>query len=332
MATELSLRKQAVFLSLGVGAGMLALKITAYRLTNSAAIFSDALESVIHIAGIVMAVYSVMVSARPADESHPYGHGKIEFFSAGIEGALITVAAIAIMVDAVRGLIFGKELVELGTGIALTVVASFVNLGLGTFLIRRGKETSSLTLVANGKHILSDSYTSFGVVIGLALVLLTGVGELDQFVAIIVAANILRSGYKLVRTSIGGLMDESDKETLERVVRVVKERRTPEWINIHHLRVLRSGELQHIDFHLTIPFYWSVEQGHRFQQKVCAEVISGLSNKASVLIHLDPCTPAYCHLCRVHPCTERKEPFKRGLEWSISELTGKAPMVDPDEG
>jgi cation diffusion facilitator family transporter len=206
-----------------------------------------------------------------------------------------------------------------------------VNLGVGSFIIRRGKETSSITLIANGKHILTDSYTSFGVVAGLGLVLLTGVEMLDPLVAIVIALNILYSGYRLVRTSIGGLMDEADRETLMSVVRVMGEERKAEWISIHYLRVLRSGELHHIDFHLTIPFYWSVEQGHRFQQQVCDRIVSRMSIKARVLIHLDPCTTDYCRVCRVAPCSERKSQFSKELPWDVSALTGKPPVFDPDE-
>jgi cation diffusion facilitator family transporter len=327
----MSPRTQTALVSLIVGILMLAVKGTAYLITHSSAVLSDALESVIHMAGIVMALYSVILSARPADESHPYGHGKVEFFSAGIEGALITVAAIAIIFEATRSIIFGKELQELNMGIGLTLFASVANLAVGLFIIRRGKQTSSITLIANGKHILTDSYTSFGVVAGLGLVVLTGIEVLDPLVAILVALNILYSGYKLVRTSIGGLMDEADHETLLNVVKIVGEERKAEWISLHYLRVLRSGEVNHIDFHLTIPFYWSVEQGHRFQQQVCDRMIERLADKARVLIHLDPCTPEYCHACRVNPCSERKAKFLRDLSWDVSALTGKPPVFDPDE-
>lgn len=310
---------------------MLFLKMAAYALTRSSAIFSDALESVVHIGAIVMASYSVMLSSRPADESHPYGHGKVEFISAGIEGTLIVIAALAIIYEAVRAYLLGNDLAQLDTGLLLILVASLVNFALGLYLVRTGKTTGSITLTANGKHILTDSYTSFVVVAGLALVLLTGIRELDSVVAISVALSILYSGQTLVRSSIGGLMDESDRETLERIVRLINEKRTAEWINLHHLRVLRSGDLHHIDFHLTIPFYWTVEQGHQFQQRVCDALIEGLSNKASVLVHLDPCGPAYCHRCRVMPCAERKEPFAEDFEWSVITMTGKPPMFDPDE-
>jgi cation diffusion facilitator family transporter len=311
---------------------MFALKTTAYFLTHSAAILSDALESVVHIAATSMAYYSVIVSSRPADESHPYGHGKIEFFSAGLEGGLIVVAAVAIIYEAIRGMIFGRQLVDLDVGIGLTLIASVVNLLLGWFLIRRGRATHSLTLAADGKHVLTDSYTSFGVVVGLTLVHVTGFEILDPLVAIAVAVNILVSGYTLMRVSIGGLMDESDQETLERVSEVVSRVRTPEWINLHHLRIMRSGRMHNVDFHLIIPFYWNVEHAHTFQGEVVKKIATEMHSNATVLIHLDPCIHKYCPSCSVEPCAERKSQRVRQGDWTINAMIGDPPfIIDGDE-
>lgn len=326
------LRKQAAMISVAVGFGMLGLKTTAYLLTHSAAILSDALESVVHVFATSIALYSIVVSSRPADESHPYGHGKVEFFSAGLEGGLIVVAALAILYAAIRDLLFGRDLVDLDTGMLLTLAASIVNLLLGWFLIRRGKQTDSLTLVADGKHVLTDSYTSFGVVAGLGLVYLTGIKLLDPLVAILVAMNILVAGYRLMRVSVGGLMDEADKQTLVRINEIVNRLRTPEWINMHHLRIMRSGRLHNLDFHLIIPFYWSVQEAHTFQGKVVKEINSEFQDNASVLIHLDPCIEQYCPCCSVEPCRERKKEFVRENEWTITTMIGDPPFViDGDE-
>jgi cation diffusion facilitator family transporter len=326
------LRKQAALISVAIGVLMLGIKTTAYLLTHSAAILSDALESIVHVFATSMALYSIVVSARPADESHPYGHGKVEFFSAGLEGGLIVVAAIAILYAAATDILFGWELAALDTGILLTLTASIVNLLLGWFLVRRGKETDSLTLVADGKHVLTDSYTSFGVVAGLGLVSFTGIKLFDPLVAILVAVNILVSGYRLMRVSVGGLMDEADKNTLVRIQEIVNRLRTPEWINMHHLRIMRSGRLHNLDFHLIIPFYWTVQEAHTFQGKVVKEINSELHNNASVLIHLDPCIERYCSSCEVEPCRERKTRFVRKNEWTIATMVGNPPFViDGDE-
>lgn len=320
-----SLRKQAALISLLVGFVMLAIKTSAYLLTNSAAIFSDALESVVHIAATAMALYSVILSSRPPDDSHPYGHGKIEFVSAGIEGTLIVIAALGIIFEAVHGLTSGKVLVELDVGIYLTLGASVINLALGWFLINRGKATDSITLIADGKHVLTDSYTSFGVVVGLGLVELTGFELLDSIVAIIVAANILQSGYKLIRVSIGGLMDESDAETLTRIRDAVNKYRSPEWIDLHHLRVIRSGRMHHVDFHLTIPFYWNVERAHGFEKEITIMISESLGGGSQVLIHLDPCKSTFCKMCRVDPCPERKAPHNLSLDWTINKMVNGPP-------
>ena len=326
------LRKQAALISVVVGFSMLVLKTTAYFLTHSAAILSDALESIVHVFATSMAFYSIVVSARPADESHPYGHGKVEFFSAGLEGGFIVIAAIAILYAAVRDIIFGRELADLDVGMSLILVASLVNLLLGWFLVKRGKLTNSLTLVADGKHVLTDSYTSFGVVAGLGLVFLTGIKILDPLVAIAVAANILFSGYKLMRVSVGGLMDESDRKTLLRFGEIIMRVRAPEWINLHQLRIMRSGRMHNLDFHLIIPFYWSVREGHSFQGHVVRRIATELQDNATVLIHLDPCTEKYCPSCGVDSCRERKSPFEKQEDWTISTMIGDPPFViDGDE-
>jgi cation diffusion facilitator family transporter len=329
---EESLRKQAALISVGVGVGMLALKTTAYFLTHSAAILSDALESIVHVFATSMALYSIIVSNRPADESHTYGHGKVEFFSAGLEGGFIIIAAIAIMYAAIHDMIYGRELVDLDLGMLLTLVASVVNLLLGWFLIRRGKETHSLTLVADGKHILTDSYTSFGVVAGIGIVFVTGNTLFDPLVAIAVALNILYAGYKLMRVSVGGLMDESDRDTLKQFCEIINRIRKPEWINLHHLRIMRSGRLHNLDFHIIIPFYWSVEAAHTFQGDVVRTLAAEFHNNATALIHLDPCIPAYCAGCAVENCRERKEHFVRRDAWTITSVTGYPPyIIDGDE-
>ena len=302
---------------------MLIMKTSAYFLTHSAAIFSDALESVVHVVATTMAMYSVLLSARPADRTHPYGHGKIEFFSAGFEGAMIIIAAIAITYQAVSAIILGPQLQKLDVGILFTVAASFINLFLGTFLVRTGKNTNSLTLVADGKHVLTDSWTSFGVVAGLGLVLLTGWVILDPLVAIAVALNIIFSGYQLLRLSVGGLMDEADPATLEKILSIILRDRTPEWIDVHHLRVWRSGEIFHVDFHLTIPFYWNIDEAHAFQKEILNMIARELGPGSQVLIHLDPCVPPVCcTMCQVSPCAERQREFVSRREWTVLTLTG----------
>ena len=213
----------AMRLSLIVGILMLFIKGFAYFLTGSTAILSDAAESIVHILAVSFAVYSLGLSLKPADERHMYGHDRISFFSAGFEGAMIIIAALYIIFTAVRKLIVGVEIEQLGIGTIFTAFATFVNALLGFFIIQRGKKHHSLVLIANGKHVLTDSWTSFGVIIGLGLILFTGWLPFDPICAIIVATNILWTGTKLIRQSVGGLMDEIDID-VDAAIRKILER------------------------------------------------------------------------------------------------------------
>ncbi len=310
-------RKKAISIALFVGTLMLIAKIGAYFLTSSAAILSDALESVVHIFATSIAFYSIIVSSRPPDRDHPYGHGKVEFFSAGLEGMLIIIAAIVIMFEAVRGMIVGRELQNLDWGMYIIAGASVVNLVLGLYLVRMGKKTDSLTLVADGKHVLTDFYTSGGVILGLLIVYFTGWELLDPMVAIAVALNILYSGGKLIRQSVGGLMNESDTQLLADMVKRLNENKHESWIDIHQLRSWRSGDKHYIYFHLTMPYYWDVRTSHDEQLKVVELLKDLMAGKAEVMIHVDPCEPACCKFCQMSDCHVRKERFKGWTPWTV---------------
>jgi cation diffusion facilitator family transporter len=316
-AVEIRQRKIAISIALFVGVLMLIAKIGAYFLTTSAAILSDALESVVHIFATSIAFYSIIVSSRPPDRNHPYGHGKVEFFSAGLEGMLIIIAAIVIIFEAVRGIIVGRELTNLDWGMYIIAGASIVNLFLGLYLIRTGKKTKSITLIADGKHVLTDFYTSGGVIAGLLIVYFTGLEIFDPLVAIAVALNILYSGGKLIRQSVGGLMNESDTALLNEVVKRLNEHKQDSWIDVHQLRSWSSGDKHYIDFHLTMPYYWDVQTSHDKQMEVVDSLKELMSGKAEVLIHIDPCHPVNCRFCNVSSCGVRKEAFKGSLPWTV---------------
>ena len=199
---QLVLRKKAAYISLAVGIGMFITKMTAYFITGSVAIFSDAAESVVHVAATGMALFSIILSSKPADKSHLYGHGNVEYFSAGVEGFLIVLAAGVIIYQAIADIIAGPTLESLNVGVIFISAAGIVNLALGYYLIRTGKKTNSLTLVADGKHVLTDAITSIGVLVGIILVIITDYVLLDPILAIIVALNIVFTGYKLIRESV----------------------------------------------------------------------------------------------------------------------------------
>jgi cation diffusion facilitator family transporter len=318
-----ALRRKAALISLLIGFLMLVMKVGGYLITNSAAILSDAMESVVHVIATGVAFYSVILIARPADSRHPYGYGKAEYFSAGVEGALIVIAAIAICYEAVHDILLGSKLRSLDVGVIVTAAAGAINLALGAYLIRTGKRTNSLVLVADGKHVLTDSYTSIGVLIGLILVRITNITLLDPLFAIAVGLNIIVTGYKLVAESVRGLMNAVDPETLERTVSVLNHMRTSEMIDVHRLRAWRAGENRFIDFHLTLPFYMPLWRVHEVQDDVVTAIRAEFDDHAEVLLHLDACNSDCCVFCPNDDCDRRSEPKTITQEFTLERAQGE---------
>lgn len=321
---DFHLRKKAATISLSIGFIMFAVKMAAFVLTGSSAILSDAIESVVHIIATGFAFYSIIVSLRPPDKSHPYGHGKVEYFSAGFEGGMIIIAAIAICYFAVEDLIFGVELKQLDFGAVLIGFAGLINLFLGWYLIHVGKKTNSLILKADGKHILTDSITSIGVVIGIILVLITDLMILDPIIAIIVAANIIGTGGKLIRESVKGLMQESDSEMLLRIIDVVKKMKESDYIELHKLRAWKAGDSHYIDFHLTIPSFYSIEQSHKMQEEITDKLVEEFGESTQTMLHFDPCKPSCCIYCEMLNCEIRSEKFSSELKWELENCIAEA--------
>ncbi len=277
-----------------IGAAIMAAKFYAWHLTGSSAILSDALESIINVVAGAFALAAVIASARPPDEDHPFGHGKIEFFSAGFEGALIILAAFGIFKVGFAHLLNPHPLPHLGAGLAVLLVTAVVNLLLGITLLRLGKKTGSLVLEADGQHILTDVYTSGGVLLGLFLAHLTGWLWLDGTIACLVGVNILWTGLRLVKRSFAGLMDAMDPDLLQQVVGLINRHRRDQWIDIHKLRVWRSGQLAHIDLHLILSGDLKLDDAHAEANILEQVLISGFEGNASVLVHTDPCIDPKC--------------------------------------
>lgn len=314
-------RIRMIQLSVGVSVALMGLKFVTYQLTHSSAILSDALESIINVVASAFAMISVWMAAKPPDPEHPYGHGKIEYFSAGFEGALIVCAAIGIFYTGIERLITPRELLHLQEGLALLCAAILINLLLGIGLLRVGHLTESVTLVADGKHILTDVYTSGGVLVGLALVYWTGWLWLDGLVACLVGVNILMTGTRLVRQSFARLMDASDPHLLERIADLLEQHRRKEWIDIHQLRAWRAGNLVHIDLHLVLPGDMAVDKAHREAKRVETLLIDEFKGKASVLVHMDPCDPRLCPICNHNKCQDRFRKFRSTIQWEQDHLT-----------
>ncbi len=305
---------------LGLGALLMLAKFGAWYITRSNAVLSDALESIINITAGTFALFSLWFAARPRDQSHPYGHGKVEYLAAGFEGALILISALAIIAKASYNFWHPPVLSQLSTGMLITAIAGIVNFGLGRWLIRCGRQSKSLIMIADGQHLQSDGWTSLGLIIGLSLVQMTSQVWIDGVTAIIFAAIIMVTGYRLVRRSIGGIMDESDHQLVDQVVRILAVNRRPNWIDLHNLRVIKYGIILHLDAHMTIPWYLNAREAHDEMDAVEKLVHQELGNQVEVFIHQDPCKPYSCAICQKMDCPVREEPFERSIRWSLFNL------------
>ncbi len=309
-------------LSVIVGLLVFAGKIIALALTGSAAIYSDVAESVVHIIATSMALFSLYYAAKPPDKNHLYGHGNIEYFSAGMEGLLIVIAAFTIFYEAIHKIIYGGKLENLSYGILIIALVVLVNLILGIYLVKKGKKTRSLILEADGHHILTDSITSGGVILGLILVKITGIELFDPIFAILVSLNIIFTGYRLIRKSVSGLMLESDENVLEKIAERLRMMRKPYWIDIHQLRYFQIVEKLHIDFHLVLPYYLTIKEAHEIEELIRKE-LRAVFTEAEIKIHLDYCNDTMCEFCEYKECSHRAVPQSKEMEWTLDKLISK---------
>ncbi len=285
LAERASLTRYA-WLSVAAALVTIVLKVVAYLLTGSVGLLSDAMESGVNLVGGVMALGMLTIAARPADEDHPYGHGKAEYFSSGVEGTLILVAAVGIAYAAFERLLHPQPLEQVGIGLAVSVGASLVNLAVALVLLRAGKRYDSITLKANAHHLLTDVWTSGGVLIGVAGVALSGWQRLDPIVAILVAANIVWAGVRIVRNSVSGLMDTAIPTEELVQVQAALERHVQAGVKYHALRTRQAGALRFISLHLLVPGEWNVQQGHALAEQIEGELRTLLPT-AKVTTHLE---------------------------------------------
>lgn len=277
------------WLSIAAAVLTIGLKAIAYQLTGSVGLLSDALESFVNLAGALMALAMLTIAARPADESHLYGHSKAEYFSSWAEGMLIFVAAISIGIAAVQRLITPKPLEQVGIGIGVSIVASFVNLGVALVLRRAGKQYSSITLQANAQHLMTDVWTSAGVLVGIGAVALTGWTRLDPIVALVVAGNIVWSGFQIVRNSVSGLMDTALSAEEQVVLQKVLDQHLQTGIQYHALRTRQSGSRRFVSLHVLVPGLWTVQRGHQLLERIEGDIRQALP-AAAVFTHLESLT------------------------------------------
>lgn len=317
-------RRLAAVASLVIAVLVLALKAVAYQRTGSSAVLSDALESIVNVLAASVALFVISYASQPADLEHPYGHGKVEYFSAAFEGGLIFFAAVAISLESARTLYYGAQLKDLGEGIALTTLATGLNLGGGIYLKWVGRRQNSEALSASGSHLLSDVKTTVGVVLGLLLVHWTGQTWIDPAVALVVAFWLAYEGFGIARKSVGALIDEVDEASMKQIAEAIRKNRREGVIDIHLMRSIRSGSFHHIDAHLVVPEFWDVLRAHETAHGFEAAVIADYPFDAEFAFHLDPCRRKFCSICPVEPCPVRRKPFVALPTFEFADLAGPA--------
>jgi cation diffusion facilitator family transporter len=314
-------RLRATFISILAGSGILILKFMAYRMTGSAALKSDAYEGVVNVVAAAFALGAVVFAEQPVDKDHPYGHGKIEHFSAAFEGGLISLAAILIVYEGVLSWISYEPLQSLDLGLAITLVSGLLNGALGWHLISRGRALKSAALDADGQHVLSDFYTTLGLIVGVGIVWLTGLRWLDSAIAIVMGLWLLRTGFLLVKRASGALLDLEDPATLNSLVAEFNHDRPAEIITLHGLRTLRSGRHTHVDVHLVIPEYLPIKQAHHLVEDYGKRVLKRLGMEGEFHSHVDPCQQSYCNRCMVNECPIRRQPSAGHRLITVEEAT-----------
>jgi cation diffusion facilitator family transporter len=312
-------QRRIILLALVTGIILMIAKFGAYLLTASNFVLTDAAESIVNVLASSFAFFSIYLASQPRDENHPYGHGKVEYFSVFIEGALIGIAAIGIIFKSVYAIFYPTRIHDLLTGAVIIGATGVVNGILGYYMVSKGKSIPSITIEADGRHLLTDMYTSVGLVVGLLLIHFTKINWLDSGLSILVALYILYTSYRLVRKSVSGLMDETDFGVVNEVIMVLNERRRESWIDIHNFRAQKYGNDLHIDCHLTLPNYFDLNQVHA-EVKLVDELINREVTKTELFIHTDPCVPQCCYYCNMPNCPIRSEPKREDITWTMDKV------------
>lgn len=319
-AQNLNIQKKIAALSII----LFVIKIAAWYITNSVAILTDALESIVNVVAGLVGVYSLYVSAKPKDTDHPYGHGKVEFISAAVEGTLIFVAGIFIIYRAVRNFTVPHEVYQLDFGIILISFTAIINYAAGSICERVGVKNKSLPLIASGKHLKTDTYTTAGIIAGLILLYFTKIVWIDSAVAILFAFIILYTGYRIIRSSVSGIMDEADVNLLKEIVATLNENRRYNWMDIHNVRIIKYGATLHIDAHLTVPWYFNVNEAHTEIEKVTTLLRKKYGDALEIFIHSDACIGYSCPICIKPDCSVRQHALVRNIEWTIENISADA--------
>ncbi len=299
---------------------LFAAKIAAYYLTNSLAILTDALESIVNVLAGFIGLYSLYVAAKPKDIEHPYGHGKAEFISAAAEGGLIIAAGLLILYETFQNIIDKKPLEQLDIGLYVVAATAVVNYVAGLICLKRGKQNNSLALQSSGKHLQIDTFSTLIIIAALIVMLFTQLLWLDKVIAFILGIFVIYNGYKIIRRSIAGIMDEADMELLQKMVDVLNANRRPNWIDLHNLRVIKYGIVLHIDCHLTVPWYMNVMEAHAEVEALISLIKREFGDAIEMFVHTDACLEPSCPICLKENCNVRQHPLNHRVEWTLENI------------
>jgi cation diffusion facilitator family transporter len=284
------------------------------------AVLTDALESIVNVVAGFIGLYSLYIAAKPRDVNHPYGHGKAEFISAAVEGTLILSAGAIIIYKAITHLIYPVQIASIDKGIMLVGLTAIVNLGLGLIGVKYGKRNQSLALIASGRHLISDSYSTFGIIAGLILILFAKLVWIDSAIAILFGIIIIYTGYKILRRSIAGIMDEADVELLTRMIKILNDNRRDNWVDLHKLRVIKYGSVLHVDCHLTVPWYLNVHEAHAEIDSLAKLIRTEFGELLELFVHSDGCLYVQCPICVKPDCPVRHHLFEKRIEWTLENI------------
>jgi cation diffusion facilitator family transporter len=299
---------------------LLIAKFIAYFITASVAVLTDALESIVNVAAALIGLYSLYVSAKPRDADHPYGHGKAEFISAAVEGTLVLSAGAIIIYKAVKSLFAPHPISQLDMGIYIIAATAVINWVLGELTQRQGRKNNSLALLASGKHLKTDSYSTFGIIAGLLLMAVTNYLWIDAVVAIIFGLLIIYTGYRIIRQSLAGIMDEADMVLLGKMITVLNQSRHDCWVDLHNLRVIKYGNTLHVDCHLTVPWYLNVNQAHSEIDNLGSLIRQDFGESLELFVHSDGCRYFQCPICDKRDCPVRQHDFKKEVVWTVDNI------------
>lgn len=303
-----------------IGTALMGFKFLAYYYTNSGAILTDAVESIVNVLAGSFALYSLYYAAKPKDEDHPYGHGKIEFLSTGVEGGMVSIAGLAMIVKGIASFVEPHEVQNIDIGVGISVFSGAVNFLLAKILITKGTRLHSSTMVADGKHLMTDTISSVGVIIGLGLIYFTQLFWIDYVITILLGGFITYTGFQLIKEAVTNLLDKADYGKIEHLIKVLNSKRKESWIDIHNLRVVKYGSVVHVDCHMTLPWYYTLEEAHTEVDAVDKLATQEFNHDIEFFIHSDPCLPKSCSICTMHDCKVRQHPLVKKLEWGLGNV------------